>query len=82
MHAYASRRIRGIEEIPESYSVRTDDGKLQCRYMIQRTDNKVVLNYVFQLRTHILLPDQYSQLQDIWTKVIEKNQALIVLKKI
>lgn len=71
-----------VEEIPESYSVRTDDGKLQCRYMIQRTDNKVVLNYVFQLRTHILLPDQYSQLQDIWTKVIEKNQALIVLKKI
>ena len=69
-----------VEEIPESYSVRTDDGKLQCRYMIQRTDNKV--NYVFQLRTHILLPDQYSQLQDIWTKVIEKNQALIVLKKI
>lgn len=71
-----------VEEIPQSYSVRTEDDKLQCRYMIERTGNKVTLSYVFQLRTHILPPDQYKQLQDIWTKVIEKNQALIVLKKI
>lgn len=70
------------EEIPESYSVRTEDGKLQCRYMIQRSGNQVTLNYVFQLRTHILSPDQYKQLQDIWTQIIEKNQAMIVLKKI
>lgn len=71
-----------VEEIPQSYSVKTDDDKLQCKYMIQRNGNKIALSYVFQLRTHILPPDQYTQLQDIWTKVIEKNRALVVLKKI
>ncbi|MCS2864578.1 hypothetical protein NXW13_11815 [Bacteroides thetaiotaomicron] len=70
-----------VEEIPQSYSVKTEDDKLHCKYMIQQNGNKVTLSYVFQLRTHILSPDQYTQLQDIWTKVIEKNQALIVLKK-
>ena len=70
-----------VEEIPQSYSVKTEDDKLHCKYMIQQNGNKVTLSYVFQLRTHILSPDQYTQLQEIWTKVIEKNQALIVLKK-
>ena len=34
------------------------------------------------LKGYIFLSEQYKQLQELWTKVIEKNNALIVLKKI
>lgn len=70
-----------VEELPESKSVRTEDGTLQCKYMIQKDGKLVRLNYEFTLRTHLFIPDLYKQLQEIWTKAIEKNEALMVLKK-
>ena len=33
-------------------------------------------------KEYIFLPEHYKQLQDMWTKIIEKNHTLIVLKKI
>ena len=71
-----------VEEIPHSQVVKTEDGKLQCKYMIQKQGNTILLNYVFHLKGYIFLSEQYKQLQELWTKVIEKNNALIVLKKI
>ena len=64
-----------VEELPQSQTIRSEGDGLQCKYMIQKQGNTILLNYVF-------LSEQYKQLQELWTKVIEKNNALIVLKKI
>ena len=50
--------------------------------MIQRQGNTISLNYIFHLKEPIFLTEQYKQLQELWTKAIEKNNALIVLKKL
>ena len=71
--------------LPDGYEVeelRSEGDGLQCKYMIQKQGNTILLNYVFHLKGYIFLSEQYKQLQELWTKVIEKNNALIVLKKI
>ena len=71
-----------VEELPQQQFIRAEGDKMQCRYMIQQQANTVTLNYIFTLKSFIFPPEQYSQLQEMWSKVIEKNNALIVLKKI
>ena len=50
--------------------------------MIQRNGNNVIVNYSFSLNSSVMPSEYYSQLQEIWNKAIEMNQALIVLKKL
>lgn len=71
-----------IEEIPQSKAFRTEDNQLQCRYVIQKGENKIVLSYLFSLKKFAFSSDQYKQLQDIWTNTVKKNQENIVLKKL
>lgn len=71
-----------VEETPQPQVIRTQGDGLQCKYMIQRQGNTISLNYIFYLKESIFLTEQYKQLQELWTKVIEKNNALIVLKKL
>ena len=71
-----------VEETPQPQVIRTQGDGLQCKYMIQRQRNTISLNYIFYLKESIFLTEQYKQLQELWTKVIEKNNALIVLKKL
>lgn len=71
-----------VEETPQPQVIRTQGDGLQCKYMIQRQGNTISLNYIFHLKEPIFLTEQYKQLQELWTKAIEKNNALIVLKKL
>jgi len=70
-----------VEELPQSQTIKTEGDGLQCKYMIQRQGNTITLNYIFYLKGYLFFTEQYKQLQELWTKVIEKNNALIVLKK-
>ena len=71
-----------VEELPQSQFIRAEGDHLQCRYMVQKQGNTILVSYRFHLKEYIFLPEHYKQLQDMWTKIIEKNQTLIVLKKI
>lgn len=71
-----------VEELPQPGLIRMEGDDMKCKYMVQKQGNTVTANYIFELRKYIYLPEYYKQLQDFWTKVIDKNNALIVLKKI
>lgn len=70
-----------VEELPKSQTVRTESNSLQCKYIIQKQANQILLNYLFALKASVFHPLEYKQLQEIFTQIIERNQALIVLKK-
>ena len=70
-----------VEEMPQGCRVMTEDNLLQFNYWISREDRTVYLKYEFQVKTHELPADRYAQLQEIWNRAVEKNNALIVLKK-
>lgn len=71
-----------IEELPKSQSVMTEDGKLSFKYIVEKKEKQIDLQYTFQMKTATFIPLQYTQLQKVWSTAIEKNNALIVLKKL
>ena len=71
-----------VEELPKSQLIKNDNNDLICKYMIEKAGNEIRLNYLFRIKTHLFPVDKYKQLQDVWTKTIEKNKTTIVLKKI
>lgn len=71
-----------VEELPKSQNVMTEDGKLSFKYIIEKKDTQIDLRYAFQMKASTFAPLQYTLLQNIWSTAIEKNNALIVLKKL
>lgn len=70
-----------VEEMPQGSKVKTEDNQLLFNYWISREDRTVYLKYEFQVKAHKLPAEYYAQLQEIWNRAVEKNGALIVLKK-
>ncbi len=71
-----------IEELPEGINVTTDDREGRFRYMIAQEGNKVNLRYTYQNSKLVYLPTEYKELQNLWKVIVEKNNEMIVLKKI
>lgn len=71
-----------VEELPQQQFIRTEGDKMQCKYMIMQQANVIIVNYSFILKDYLFPTEQYRQLQEMWNKVVERNNALMVLKKI
>lgn len=70
-----------VEEMPQSGKVTTEDNKLQFNYWISHDEGTVYLKYEFAVKAHLFPAEYYPQLQEMWNRAVEKNGALIVLKK-
>lgn len=72
-----------IEELPKSEKfVFGDNGGISFTYMISKTGNMIQLQYHYQVKTLLILPDAYADLRDFFSKIVQKNSEQIVLKKI
>lgn len=71
-----------VEDTPENIIIATQDKKLSCKYSISVTGDLLLLNYTFLIGKNMFGPQEYSQLQQIWNSIIEKQKSLVVLKKI
>lgn len=71
-----------IEEIPESKSFITENKELTCKYQVSTSGNQILVNYTQKVQHFIFHHDQYKMLQQLWNEMINKNKAMIILKKI
>jgi len=71
-----------VEEIPKSVKITLPDNAGRCLYQISQDDNKVQLNYRFDLTQTIFPQTYYDAIRDFYAQVAIKNAELIVLKKI
>lgn len=70
-----------IEELPKGQIITLDDKGANCRYLVQQSDNKVMLNYLFTLNKTFFLPAEYEQLRAMYVAIVERNNEMIVLKR-
>lgn len=70
-----------VEELPKSQVFTTIDNGISCKYHIQYAEGKILLRYLFIMKQLHFNPIDYANLQTLWAATVEKNQALIVLKK-
>lgn len=71
-----------IEELPKSQAFTTEKQGINCRYYIQKKENTISLRYLFTVKQLHFETSEYSNLQALWAATVEKNNALIVLKKL
>lgn len=71
-----------VEEIPKSVKITLPENAGRCLYQIIQTDNKVQLNYRFDLSQTIFPQTSYEIIREFYAQVATKNAELIVLKKI
>lgn len=78
-------------EIPEGYVVEElpaseryllgHDKSLIYTYITSQTGNKISINYQFQIKSLLMLPEEYEPLKELFAKIVAKNGSQIVLKK-
>ena len=71
-----------VEELPQSMNLKTEDGQDLVRYNISQTANTINVTYTFIANKLLHLATEYQTVKMFWEKVAEKNNELIVLKKL
>lgn len=71
-----------VDELPKPMSIKTEDGQGLCRYVIQQQDNKINATYTFTYNKLIHLANEYKGVKSFWEMIAEKNNEILVLKKI
>ncbi|NDV57574.1 DUF3857 domain-containing protein [Bacteroides sp. 519] len=70
-----------IEELPKGQSIKLNENDASCRYLVQQSDNKIVINYTFSLQKTFFVPNEYEQLRTMYITLSERNNEMIVLKR-
>lgn len=71
-----------VEELPKPMSIKTQDGQGYCRYNIVNQGNTIMLNYSFAFNKLLYLPEEYPLIKTFWESIVEKNNEMLILKKI
>ena len=71
-----------LDEIPQSLNAQTEDKEGVCRYTIKQEGNQLFITYSFNYNKLIHLAEEYKGVKAFWELVAEKNNEILVLKKI
>lgn len=70
-----------MEEIPHTQVIKTEDSKPTMQICNPKEQEQRHCELYIHLFSSVVPSEYYGQLQQIWNKAVEMNQALIVLKK-
>lgn len=71
-----------IDELPKSQNAVTGDGQGYCRYNITQADNQIKITYNFAYNKLLHLANEYPDVKSFWELIAEKNNEIMVLKKL
>lgn len=71
-----------VDELPKPIVITTEDGQGKCRYNISQQGNRLATTYTFSSNKLLYLPSEYPGLKRFWETIAEKNNEMIVLKKL
>lgn len=71
-----------VDELPKSMNVQTEDRQGSCRYNIQQNNKIVTVTYSFTFNKLLHLIEEYKGVKAFWEMIAEKNNEILVLKKI
>ena len=71
-----------VSSLPESSKASLGDGMGSYTYLIQETPGIVQLSVVFELKSPIILSDDYGYVKGMFSEIISKESEKLVLSKI
>jgi len=72
-----------VEELPQSIRMRSEDGTLTCTFAAtaKPEDNTVSINFTVTVGRTVYQPEEYISLRDMFRRIIDLQEATIVLKR-
>jgi len=71
-----------VESLPENQIITINDDGAVFKLFVAASGNYLKIDSEFKINTVIYLPEEYNELKDFYSKMIQKNLETIVLKKI
>lgn len=71
-----------VDELPKPMNAYTEDKQGFCRYLVHQNGNQLVFTYSFSSNKLIYLINEYKGVKAFWELIAEKNNEILVLKKI
>lgn len=71
-----------VDELPQPLNAMTEDKQGVCRYVVNQQGNQVTITYTFTYNKLLHLAEEYKGVKAFWELVAEKNNELLVLKKL
>ena len=70
-----------VEEVPASQTISTPSGDMAAKISVTVEGNVIKTEYVQELSTSLILPEEYKDLREYWTKLLSLSNLSVVLKK-
>lgn len=71
-----------VEELPKSLNLKSPDNSLSCKVIFAQDEHTIKVNYRYQLRRLLFLPQEYADLRQIYDLIFSKCNEMIAIKKI
>jgi len=71
-----------LESVPQPISISLEDKSVLFRYDIVDMGDKFNINYVFEVKNDVISPEYYSDLKEVYSRIIAISKQKIVLSKI
>lgn len=71
-----------IDELPQPLNFTTEDGLCNCRYNIALHGRQINVNYIFSYNKLLHPAHEYKDVKSFWELIAEKNNEIVVLKKL
>lgn len=70
-----------VDEVPKSVKVLLNESEGYFEYMVQQSDQEVLLRSTIQIKKATFLPEDYESIRSFFDYVVKKHAEQIVLKK-
>jgi len=70
-----------VESLPTSSVLEFEDNLLAYKYQLKNVNNSLQISVVFSINSSLIPATYYSLIKDFFSKVVEKNNEQIVLRK-
>lgn len=70
-----------VDELPKSEKLVFGDNDIVFVYQIMKEENHLKMQYNFNMKKILFLPNEYEHLRDFFSKVVAKNSEMVVLKR-
>ena len=71
-----------VDELPAPLNAFTEDKQGFCRYLVHQNGNQLIITYSFSSNKLIYPISEYKLVKSFWELIAEKNNEILVLKKI
>ncbi|MEM9836042.1 MAG: DUF3857 domain-containing protein, partial [Bacteroidota bacterium] len=70
-----------VEELPQSFKIRSEDSSISCQLNASATDTEVTLNMSVIIKKSTYAAEEYKVLREIFQRIIDTQDSQIIFRK-